>query len=64
VTHCYQRETGPAWPYNLFAMVHTGSWELTRRLFERISADAGLQGGRMLGSLREFKKTSMRYFEP
>ncbi len=62
VTHCYERVTSLDWPYNLYAMIHTSDWTATRRLFERISRDADLPPGRMLGSLREFKKTSMRYF--
>ena len=63
VTHCYQRERLPGWPYNLFAMIHAGDWLSLRRLFDRIAESADLADGRMLGSLREFKKTSMRYFE-
>ena len=62
VTHCYARVTDAHWPYNLYAMIHTSDWTSTRRLFERISESAGLSQGRMLGSLREFKKTSMQYF--
>jgi len=62
VTHCYERVTRADWPYNLYAMIHTADWDTTRRLFERLSADAELQDGRMLGSLREYKKTSMNYF--
>ncbi len=62
VTHCYQRVTFDDWPYTLYAMIHTADWPSTRRLFERISDSTGLTGGRMLGSIREFKKTSMRYF--
>lgn len=63
VTHCYERVTHADWPYNLYAMIHTADWSSTLRLFERIGADTALTHGRMLGSLREFKKTSMRYFE-
>ena len=62
MTHCYARVTDAHWPYNLYAMIHTSDWTSTRRLFERISESAGLSQGRMLGSLREFKKTSMQYF--
>jgi DNA-binding Lrp family transcriptional regulator len=62
VTHCYERVTGEGWPFNLYAMIHTGEWPATQALFERLSADAGLPGGLMLGSLREYKKDSMRYF--
>jgi len=62
VTHCYARPVRPGWPYNLYAMIHTSDWGDTLRLFERIGESAGLAGGRFLGSLHEYKKTSMRYF--
>lgn len=63
VTHCYQRPTHALFPYNLFAMIHTDSWENTTRLFQRISDKAGLHDGKMLCSLKEYKKTSMQYFK-
>lgn len=62
VTHCYERARAAGFGYNLYAMIHTGSWGDTQRLFLRLSQAAGLQPGRMLCSLREFKKTSMIYF--
>lgn len=68
VTHCYERPSMPAFPFNLFAMVHA-----------RSAADAGAQfralsdvlaetlPGReipstMLLSTKEYKKTSMTFF--
>ena len=63
VTHCYQRLRKPEFPYNLYAMIHTGDWPSTQALFYQISQGAGLGEGRLLCSLQEFKKTSMRYFE-
>lgn len=62
VTHCYARVTRKGWPFTLYAMIHTAEWTATHALFERLSADAQLPAGALLGSLREFKKTSMRYF--
>ncbi len=63
VTHCYQRPRCEGFPFDLYAMIHTASWPRTEALFEAISAQCGLQKGVMLASLREFKKSSMRYFE-
>jgi siroheme decarboxylase len=63
VTHCYQRLRKPEFPYNLYAMIHTGEWPSTQTLFHQISMETGLREGRLLCSLQEFKKTSMRYFE-
>ena len=63
VTHCYQRLRKPEFPYNLYAMIHTGEWPSTQTLFHQISMETGLMEGRLLCSLQEFKKTGMRYFE-
>jgi len=62
VTHCYQRPRLPGVPYNLYAMIHADTREAARSILERISVTAGLQGGRMKVSLREFKKSSPRFF--
>ncbi len=62
VTHCYERPLSPEFPFNLFAMIHTASWRETQSLFQSISSDCGLRDGQLLLSIREFKKTSMRFF--
>ena len=62
VTHCYQRPRDPDFAFDLYAMIHTGAWPTTIELFEQLQAKAGLEGGRLLCSLREFKKTSPKYF--
>jgi len=62
VTHCYERPWHAVVPYRLFAMIHTGSWEETRLLYERLTREAGLPTGRVFFSLTEFKKTSMTFF--
>jgi hypothetical protein len=62
VTHCYQRLTPPAFPYNLFAMIHADSVDQARETFVRIGKQAGLGDGRMLVSVQEFKKSSPRFF--
>ena len=62
VTHCYERPLFDPFPFNLFAMIHTTSWDKTQSLFQRISDDCGLSGGQLMLSVREFKKTSMQFF--
>ncbi|TAN36193.1 MAG: Lrp/AsnC family transcriptional regulator [Verrucomicrobia bacterium] len=62
VEHCYERATLPAFRYNLFAMIHTSSWLQTQRLFERLAGAVGVTDGRMLCSVREFKKSGLTYF--
>ncbi len=63
VTHCYQRVIDPIFPYNLFAMIHTRNWDETHQLFLKIGNNAGLSDGKMLCSVKEYKKTSMKYFQ-
>lgn len=62
VTHCYQRPRLDAFPFDLYAMIHTSSWDDTEALFKDISSSCGLEGGELFASGREFKKTSMKYF--
>jgi len=67
VTHCYRRpDHPPAWPYNLFAMVHGKSREEVVAEVERIAAliageFPGALGARdILFSTRILKKTGLR----
>ena len=62
VTHCYERPKMAQFPFRLYAMIHRPTWAGTQALFERISREAGLEGGQLLLSLTEFKKTSMQFF--
>ena len=59
VPHCYERPDFR--PYSLFAMVHARSEdELSAHLAELVAL-AGGADHRVYRSIREFKKTSMRY---
>lgn len=62
VSHCYARPRSEAWPYNLYGMVHAKTQE---ELDERVSLLEELAGlpAQVLVSTREYKKSSMRYFE-
>lgn len=60
VTHCYER-VGFA-PYNLFTMVHARSPQELQRTIEDLAQKTGIADYRIFGSVRELKKTSMRYF--
>ena len=62
VTHCYQRPRLDAFPFDLYAMIHTGSWEQTESLFADISSGCGLENGQLFASGHEYKKSSMQYF--
>ncbi len=63
VTHCYQRKTHKAWPYNLYTMIHGDGRDRCREIAEQMSRKVGLHNYVLLFSEKEFKKTSMKYFE-
>jgi len=63
VTHCYERPRHPpAWPYNLFAMVHGRSRGEVEEKVVRIAALAGAaaRAHDVLYSTRLLKKTGLR----
>ncbi len=62
VSHCYQRPSYPDWPYTHFTMVHGTSKEQCERAIKDIAAKTGIKDYAFLYSLREFKKTRVRYF--
>ncbi|MBE0477394.1 MAG: Lrp/AsnC family transcriptional regulator [Coriobacteriia bacterium] len=62
VSHCYQRPRVPPWPHDLYTMIHGRSREECEQVAERVREAVGLPAPRLLYSVREFKKTSMRYF--
>jgi DNA-binding Lrp family transcriptional regulator len=62
VTHCYERPAFPAFPFNLYAMIHAKSRDEAVAIFEGLGAAAALAQGRMMWSVREFKKASPVFF--
>jgi DNA-binding Lrp family transcriptional regulator len=58
VSHCYERDTGGYWPYNLYTMVHGKCYEDCMKSIERIASKTGINDYRIFFSKREFKKTS------
>lgn len=62
VTHCYARPLTPAFPFNLYAMIHKSSWQEGFDTFRRLTDAAGLPPGKVLFSTREYKKSSVRFF--
>jgi len=63
ISHCYQRQTSPIWPYNLFAMIHAEAKETCQAIADKICSDTGLDKNRLilLFSTKEIKKTRVRY---
>jgi len=62
VTHCYRRPPLPDFPYNLYAMVHGASEDAVKKCVARMGDNIRATTWDVLFSVREFKKTSMRYF--
>ncbi len=62
VSHCYQRPSAPTWPANMYTMMHGRTREECEDIARRIREATGLPEPRLLYSVKEFKKTSMRYF--
>lgn len=63
VTHCYRRPRAlPAWPYNLFAMVHGASRDEVQGKASLIAAilGASCRGSDILFSTRILKKSGLR----
>ena len=58
VSHCYERDTGGYWPYNLYTMVHGKSVEECTKIIEKLSRAAGTGEYKVLLSKKEFKKSS------
>jgi len=59
VSHCYEREKGDYWGYNLFTMIHAKSLEGCTDIARRIAEKTGIKRYEMFLSKREFKKTSL-----
>ncbi len=62
VSHCYDRETAPGWPYNFYAMLHAATRDECESIAARLSAENNLAAPRMFYSVREWKKASMKYY--
>lgn len=67
VSHCYRRPRAlPAWPYNLFVMLHGRSREEVGRQAEHVAAVLGdaCRGHEILYSTQVLKKTGLRLAMP
>jgi len=63
ISHCYDRECPPGWEYNLFTMIHAKSPEGFDDILASIQDSLGLKNFQVFKTIKELKKTSMRYFE-
>ncbi|MBU1106985.1 MAG: Lrp/AsnC family transcriptional regulator [Candidatus Riflebacteria bacterium] len=63
ISHCYERECPPNWPYNFFTMIHARSDDELEQIIADIFQRFSLGQYKVLRTVKELKKTSMRYFE-
>ena len=64
VSHCYRRPTYPDWPYSVFTMVHGKHGRDCEATIAAIRAETGVEEYALLWSVKEYKKTRVRYFTP
>ena len=62
VSHCYDRECPKGWNYTLFVMIHSHSKEELDEIIKKISEKFDLKDYKVFNTVRELKKTSMKYF--
>jgi len=60
VSHCYQRESAPDWPYNLYTMFHARNKEELQGTIDRIAAETGIDERRVLHTVKELKKERVK----
>ncbi len=64
VSHCYRRPTYDDWPYSLFTMVHGMNAQECEETIAAIRDESGIDEYTLLWSVKEYKKTRVRYFTP
>ena len=62
VSHCYRRPTYDDWPYSIFTMVHGKNAKDCEATIAAIHEQTGIDEYALLWSVKEYKKTRVRYF--
>ncbi|GAB4283112.1 MAG: hypothetical protein Kow0029_29070 [Candidatus Rifleibacteriota bacterium] len=63
VSHCYERETREDWPFNFYTMIHAKEDSELQELIARIAEKHTISNYRVFRTVKELKKTSMKYFK-
>ncbi len=63
ISHCYIRRTYPQWKYNLYTMIHGKGPDDCKNVVQELIRETGIEDYCILRSLKELKKTSMKYFQ-
>lgn len=64
VSHCYRRPVYDDWPYSVFTMVHGMNARECEETIAAIRDETGIDEYALLWSVKEYKKTRVRYFTP
>jgi DNA-binding Lrp family transcriptional regulator len=64
VSHCYRRPTYEDWPYSVFTMVHGKNARECEETIAAIQAETGVDEYALLWSIKEYKKTRVKYYTP
>ncbi len=63
ISHCYFRPSSASdWPYTLYTMIHGRSEDECKNVIAEVQKITGLTDYAILDSIKELKKTSMKYF--
>ena len=62
VSHCYKRPTYDDWPYSIFTMVHGMNARECEETIAAIKEETGVDEYALLWSVKEYKKTRVRYY--
>ncbi|MEW5773546.1 MAG: Lrp/AsnC family transcriptional regulator [Thermodesulfobacteriota bacterium] len=62
ISHCYVRRNCLDWPFNVYTMIHGQSPADCGRTVAELAALTGIDEYDILESVKELKKTSMKYF--
>jgi DNA-binding Lrp family transcriptional regulator len=62
VSHCYRRPVYDDWPYSVFTMVHGMNARECEDTIAAIREETGIDEYALLWSVKEYKKTRVRYF--
>ncbi|WP_022661218.1 siroheme decarboxylase subunit beta [Paucidesulfovibrio longus] len=63
ISHVYRRRTYPEWQYDFYTMMHGKNPGDCARTAAELSAITGITEYTMVNSIKELKKSSMRYFK-
>ncbi len=62
ITHCYERQSYPEWPYNLYTMIHAKDEKEARETVYSLASQAKVEKFLPLTTLRELKKIRLKLF--